>query len=398
MRVRTNLPGSSGTSCPSDWKRARLTFLAFHRIFSPRNEVGVQSSIARIGNSQAEVSVSWRFGRVFATPVTPRPLLSRLHMLASSIIPAPVPLHIPDGFLSLAVSLTCWVLSIVGVGVALRRSDRALGERQVPLMGVLAAFIFAAQMLNFTVAGGTSGHLVGGTLAGILLGPWAGILTMTTVVAIQALMFQDGGLLVMGANILDMGIISTLVGYGIYRGVRLLAGERRWGLVVGGFVAAWVSVVVTAVAVATQLAFSGTSPLIVALPTMAGVHILIGIGEGLITTGALTFIATVRRDLLEPAGAATGGWRWASVGLVLVLGVTLFAPLASSHPDGLERVAEDEGFIEMAADAFYEIIPDYVLPGISNRAVATTAAGIVGALVVAGVAMGIAWLRRGSVS
>ena len=319
-------------------------------------------------------------------------------MLASPILPVPVPLHIPDGFLSLAVSLTCWVLSIVGVGVALRRSDRALGERQVPLMGVLAAFIFAAQMLNFTVAGGTSGHLVGGTLAGILLGPWAGILTMTTVVAIQALMFQDGGLLVMGANILDMGIISTLVGYGIYRGVRLLAGERRWGLVVGGFVAAWVSVVVTAVAVATQLAFSGTSPLIVALPTMAGVHILIGIGEGLITTGALTFIATVRRDLLEPAGAATGGWRWASVGLVLVLGVTLFAPLASSHPDGLERVAEDEGFIEMAADAFYEIIPDYVLPGISNRAVATTAAGIVGALVVAGVAMGIAWLRRGSVS
>ena len=398
MRVRTNLPGSSGTSCPSDWKRARLTFLAFRRIFSPRNEVGVQSSIAGIGNSQAEVSVSWRFGRVFATPVTPGPLLSRLHMLASSIVPVPVPLHIPDGFLSLAVSMTCWVLAIAGVGVALRRSGRALGERQVPLMGVLAAFIFAAQMLNFTVAGGTSGHLIGGTLAGVLLGPWAGILTVTTVVAIQALMFQDGGLLVMGANILDMGIISTLVGYGIYRGVRLLAGERRWGLLVGGFVAAWASVVVTAVAVAIQLAFSGTSPLIVALPTMAGVHILIGIGEGLITVGALTFIATVRRDLLDPAGAATGGLRWAIVGLALTLGVTLFAPLASSHPDGLERVAEDKGFIEMAADAFYEIIPDYVLPGISNRAVATTAAGIVGVLVVAGVATGIAWLRRESVS
>ena len=319
-------------------------------------------------------------------------------MLASPILPIPTPLHIPDGFLSLAVSLICWVLAIVGVGVALRRSGRALGERQVPLMGVLAAFIFAAQMLNFTVAGGTSGHLVGGTLAGILLGPWAGILTMTTVVAIQALLFQDGGLLVMSANILNMGIIATLVGYGIYRAVRLLAGERRWGLPAGGFLGAWASVVVTAVAVAIQLAFSGTSPLIVALPTMVGVHILIGIGEGLITVGALTFIATVRRDLLEPTGAEKGGVRWAVAGLLLALGVTLLAPLASSQPDGLERVAEDWGFIEKAVDASYELIPDYVLPGISNRAVATIAAGIVGALIVAGVALGIAWLRRESAS
>jgi cobalt/nickel transport system permease protein len=261
-------------------------------------------------------------------------------------------------------------------------------------MGVLAAFIFAAQKLNFTVAGGTSGHLIGGALAAILLGPWAGILTMTTVVAIQALLFQDGGLLVMGANILNMGIISTLVAYGVYRGIVPLAKGQRWGLFVGGFLAAWLSVVISAVATAIELAFSGTSPLSVALPAMAGVHVLIGIGEGLITVGALAFVAAARRDLLEPSSAGTGGLRWAAVGLVIALAVTLLAPLASPHPDGLERVAEDQGFIETAQDAPYEIIPDYVLPGISNEAVATIAAGLVGTLIVAGVAFGIARLRR----
>jgi len=319
-------------------------------------------------------------------------------MLLSTVTFSPSPMHIPDGFLSLGVSLVCWVLAAAGVGVALWRSREALGERQVPLMGVLAAFIFAAQMLNFTVAGGTSGHLIGGALAAILLGPWAGILTMTTVVAIQALLFQDGGLLVMGANVLNMGILATLVGYGVYRGVMAVARGRRWGIFVGGFAAAWGAVVVASVACAVQLAFSGTSPLGVALPTMAGVHVLIGIGEGLITVGALAFVAAARRDLLEPAGAATGGVRWAVLGLVLALAVTLLAPLASPHPDGLERVAEDQGFIETAQDAPYEVIPDYVLPGVPNEALATIAAGVVGTLIVAGVAFAVARLRRQSAS
>jgi cobalt/nickel transport system permease protein len=315
-------------------------------------------------------------------------------MLLNTVMPSPAPMHIPDGFLSLGVSLVCWALAVAGVGVALWRSREALGERQVPLMGVLAAFIFAAQMLNFTVAGGTSGHLIGGALAAVLLGPWAGILTMTTVVAIQALLFQDGGLLVMGANILNMGIIAPVVGYGVYRGATALARGQRWGLFVGGFAAAWASVVIAAVATAVQLAFSGTSPLGVALPAMAGVHVLIGVGEGLITVGALAFVAAVRRDLLEPAGAATGGLRWAVAGLVLALAVTLLAPLASPHPDGLERVAEDQGFGETAQDAPYEIIPDYVLPGIPDERLATIAAGLVGTLVVAGVAFAVARLRR----
>ena len=319
-------------------------------------------------------------------------------MSLSTVLPSPSPMHIPDGFLSLGVSLVCWVLAIAGVGVALWRSRQALGERQVPLMGVLAAFIFAAQMLNFTVAGGTSGHLIGGALAAILLGPWGGILTMTTVVAIQALLFQDGGLLVMGANILNMAIIATLVGYGLYRGVMALARGRRWGLLAGGFAAAWASVLVAAIATAVQLAFSGTSPLGVALPAMAGVHALIGVGEGLITVGTLAFVAAVRRDLLEPASAAAGGMRWAVVGLALALAVTLLAPLASPHPDGLERVAEDQGFIAAAQAAPYGIIPDYVLPGIPDEALATIAAGIVGTLIVAVIAFAVARVRHQTAS
>ncbi|HHN93296.1 MAG TPA: cobalamin biosynthesis protein CbiM [Anaerolineae bacterium] len=303
-------------------------------------------------------------------------------------------MHIPDGFLSLGVALVCWILAAVGVGLALWRSGKTLGERQVPLMGVLAAFIFAAQMLNFTVAGGTSGHLIGGTLAAILLGPWAGILTMTTVVAIQALLFQDGGLLAMGANIVNMALIATLVGYGIYRGVMMLLKGRRRGLFVAGFLAAWGSVVVAAAACALELAFSGTSPLVIALPAMAGVHALIGIGEGLITVGALAFVATARRDLLEAGAASSGGLRWVAVGLVIALAVTFLSPLASPYPDGLERVAEDAGFIEAAQGAPYEVIPDYVFPGISNAALATIAAGVVGTLLVAGAAFGLARLRR----
>lgn len=316
-------------------------------------------------------------------------------MLASPVLPSPAPLHIPDGFLSLGVSLTCWLAAIVVVGVALRRTGESLGQRQVPLMGVLAAFVFAAQMLNFTIAGGTSGHLIGGALAAILLGPWAGILTMTIVISIQALLFQDGGLVVMGANILDMGVIAPVVGYGAYVGVLSIAGGRRWGRFLAGSLAAWLSVVAAAAACAVQLAFSGTFALTLTLPAMVGVHVLIGIGEGLITSGALAFLASTRSDLLEPSHTARAGdLRWVLLGLALALALTALSPLASSHPDGLERVAENLGFIEAAREAPYQIFPDYVLPGLPNEALATIAAGVVGTLIVGGLAFGVARWRR----
>ncbi len=208
-------------------------------------------------------------------------------------------MHIPDGFLNLMVAGTAWALSLVVLALAVIRTNRQLGERQVPLMGVMAAFIFAAQMLNFPVAGGTSGHLIGGALASILLGPWAGMLVMTSVVAIQALIFQDGGLIALGANILNMGVIACLVGYWVYVGMQKLLGDRPRVNLASAFVASWLSVLLSSIAAAVELAISGTSPLQIALPAMGGVHALIGIGEGVITVAALAFITATRRDLVE---------------------------------------------------------------------------------------------------
>lgn len=224
----------------------------------------------------------------------------------SFLIPDLVPqlMHIPDGFLSLVVAGSAWVLSIISLAYAVARTNRQLGEKQVPLMGVMAAFIFAAQMLNFPVAGGTSGHLIGGALASILLGPWAGMLIMTSVVAIQAVIFQDGGLIALGANLLNMAVISCLVGYYVYVLMQRLTGDKAWKNLAAGFVAAWSSVFAASLACAIELAMSGSSPLQIALPAMGGVHALIGVGEGLITVATLAFITATRRDLVESRPAA----------------------------------------------------------------------------------------------
>ncbi|HVF99343.1 MAG TPA: energy-coupling factor ABC transporter permease, partial [Chloroflexia bacterium] len=212
---------------------------------------------------------------------------------------APIALHIPDGFLSLPVLLVLWVVTIAAVGYALVRVGDEMGERQVPLMGVMAAAIFAGQMLNFPVAGGTSGHLMGAALATILLGPWAAILVLTSVVSIQALLFQDGGLLALGGNIFNMAVVGVAVSYAVYSLVQRAARGRRPGILVGGFVTAWLSIFVTALGVGLQLAASGTARADLAIPAMGGIHALIGIGEGLITAGALAFVSATRPDLLK---------------------------------------------------------------------------------------------------
>jgi cobalt/nickel transport system permease protein len=186
-----------------------------------------------------------------------------------------------------------------------RRTNRTLDERSVPLLGVMAAFIFAAQMFNFAVIGGTSGHLLGGVLAAVLLGPWAGTLVMACVVAVQALLFQDGGLLVMGANIFNMGVIGTLGGFALYRVLVSLLGSERRGRIPAAAMAAWVAVVAGAAAMAVQLAVSGFIALEVTLPVMLGVHALIGIGEAIITAAAIGFIAVTRADLFELRDAQT---------------------------------------------------------------------------------------------
>jgi len=317
-------------------------------------------------------------------------------VLASSIL-SPVKLHIPDGYLNTPVAIVGWVLAILLIGWALKQTQEQLGERQVPLMGILAAFIFAAQMLNFPVAGGTSGHMLGGALAAIILGPWAATLIMTCVVAIQALLFQDGGLLVLGWNILNMGVFTAFTGYFTYQMVRKVMGANKRAVLVAGFAGGWLSVMVGAIATAIELIASGTLPLNVALPAMAGVHVLIGIGEGLITLAALAFIAQSRPDILnvgeQPPATRSAAWIW--VGLLIALAVVLFSPLASGSPDGLEWVAQEQGFADSGKDPSYEILPDYTVPLVENESASTILAGVVGVLIVFGAAYGVAYLRRG---
>jgi cobalt/nickel transport system permease protein len=218
-------------------------------------------------------------------------------------------MHAPDGFLSVPVALVMWALTLVVLAVAVRQTNRSLDDRAIPLMGVMAAFIFAAQMFNFQVVGGTSGHLLGGVLAAVLLGPWAGTLVMACVIAVQALVFQDGGLVVMGANIFNMGIVGTLGGFYLYRAIGgILGGEDRARLPAAA-IAAWVSVVAGSAAMTIELAVSGTTPIEIAFPAMVGIHVLIGIGEAFITTAAIAFIGATRADLLtlRDAGARRPG-------------------------------------------------------------------------------------------
>jgi cobalt/nickel transport system permease protein len=205
--------------------------------------------------------------------------------------------HIPDGFLSPPVLAGTAALSAAALTVAVRRSRRELGDREVPLAGAATAFVFAAQMFNFQVAGGTSGHLLGGVLAAVLLGPWAGSIVMTAVLAVQALVFQDGGILALGANIFNMAVVGTLGGYALYRALAAVFGGEQRARIPAAAIAAWASVMLGSGAMALELGISGTTDLGVALTAMLGVHTFIGIGEALITAAALGFIQLTRADL-----------------------------------------------------------------------------------------------------
>ena len=208
-------------------------------------------------------------------------------------------MHIPDGFLSHSVNAATFVISAGACAYGVKRVNRNFGEKEVPLMGVTAAFIFAAQMLNFPIAGGTSGHFLGAVFSSVLLGPWASLLIMTIVLIVQCLGFADGGLTALGSNIFNMGIIGTLGGYAIFSVLYTLLQKSRKGFFIALAISSWLSIVMGASAAAIELAISGTSPLKIALPAMAGIHAIIGIGEAIITTTAVSLILKTRPDLVQ---------------------------------------------------------------------------------------------------
>jgi cobalt/nickel transport system permease protein len=215
-------------------------------------------------------------------------------------------MHIPDGFLSPPVWASGWAAAVAFLSWSVNKTRQLLQEKMVPLMGVMCAFIFAAQMLNFPIMGGTSGHLLGGVLAAVLLGPWAASLVLACVLVVQCLVFQDGGLFALGANIFNMAVMGTLGGYGLFRVIfRLMPSSRGFAAAVA--VAAWFSVVLASASCAVELAISGTARFGSVFLAMVGVHALIGIGEAFITTLIVAFVVKVRPDLVYGLRARSMG-------------------------------------------------------------------------------------------
>jgi cobalt/nickel transport system permease protein len=225
----------------------------------------------------------------------------------TGVFDLPIAMHIPDGFLSPEVAAAAAVVAVAAIARGLHVANVELDEARVPLLGVVAAFIFATQMLNFPVAGGTSGHLLGATLAAVLLGPWLACLVMAVVLVVQCFAFADGGVSALGANILNMGVLGALLaGYLIVAARRLLPPTRTAFLGAVGVVA-WLAVMVGATLTSVELAISDTVPLDTVLPAMLGVHALIGIGEAVISVAAVSAVLAARPDLVALAPERLAG-------------------------------------------------------------------------------------------
>ncbi|MFJ8634131.1 energy-coupling factor ABC transporter permease [Streptomyces sp. NPDC093568] len=335
-------------------------------------------------------------------------------------------MHVPDGFIDAPTSAVTGVVAAAAVAVSLRGARRELDERTAPLAGLVAAFIFAVQMLNFPVAAGTSGHLLGGALAAILVGPYTGVLCVSVVLLMQGILFADGGLTALGVNITNMAIVTTIVAYAVFRGLVKVLPRSRRSVTVASFVAALLSVPAAALAFTLMYAVGGTTDVSIGkvATAMVGVHVLIGIGEAAITALTVGAVVAVRPDLVygardlrrplqlrvngelvdapaaEPVPVAARSSRkvWA-VGLVTSLVLAGFVSFyASADPDGLEKVAADHGIDKKTEDHATADSPlaDYGVKDITDARLSGGLAGVigVGVTVVAGSAVFWAVRRR----
>lgn len=303
-------------------------------------------------------------------------------------------MHIPDGFISPVVAAVTSVASAGFLAICLSRTRENMGLRYAPIMGLTTAFIFAAQMINFPVAGGTSGHLLGGTLAAVILGnPWSASVSIATVLLIQAFLFADGGITAIGANIFNMAILGVWVGWILTQILQQLLGGSRFRLPLAAGIAGGISVIAAAIGCSLNLIFSGTATATVILPAMVGVHSLIGIGEGLITASILTYLIRVRPDLLPGDEPPLNKWLIPVISTLLVAGVlSLFA---SAWPDGLEKVAEIQGFSQLAENVRFSIptpFADYSIEGLGK--IGTSITGIMGTVLCFGIAFGIVQIGK----
>ena len=341
-------------------------------------------------------------------------------------------MHVPDGFINAPTSAVTGVVAAGAIAVSLRGARRELDERTAPLAGLVAAFIFAVQMLNFPVAAGTSGHLLGGALAAILVGPFTGVLCVSVVLLMQGILFADGGLTALGVNITDMAVVTTVVAYAVFRGLVKVLPRTPRSVTAASFVAALLSVPAAALAFTLMYAVGGTTDVAIGkvVTAMVGVHVLIGIGEATITALTVGAVIAVRPDLVYGARGlqqklrlrvngelvdvpAAEGARTAPVaartsrrtlwvtGLVTSLVLAGFVSFyASSSPDGLEKVAADKGIDKKTEEHAGSDSPlaDYGVKDVTDARLSGGLAGVigVGVTVVAGSTVFWAVRRRQS--
>lgn len=212
-------------------------------------------------------------------------------------------MHIPDGFINAPTSIAAGVVAAGGVAVSLRQAGKDALESRAPMTGLVAAFVFSAQMLNFPVASGTSGHLLGGLLAAVLVGPWLGALALTVVLVVQSLLFADGGVSALGLNIINMAFVPAFLGYGLFWLARRVLPTSRFGVLAASAVAAFVSVVLASVLFTIEYAIggNGAAPIGTVAGAMVGVHVFIGVGEAIITTLTVGAVLASRPDLVYGA-------------------------------------------------------------------------------------------------
>ena len=296
-------------------------------------------------------------------------------------------MHVPDGFINAQVSVATGVISLGTLWAYIRNAKNLVADKLIALTGMMSALIFVLQMINFPIAAGTSGHLLGGALAVIVLGPSLGIICISIVVVIQSLLFADGGLSALGVNVLNMAIITSLTGWLTITFWKKLFGDSQFTLISGSVIAGLLSVVFSSIAFVMEYAIGGTVsvPLGSVLIAMISTHLFIGLGEGVITALIISLLLRVRSDLVYANTKKDKSNNLSTsygIFIVLILSLTLITPYASSSPDGLELVASNFGFEE--TDGVVLLLEDYGISSVNNNFVSTILSALLGIVSIAG--------------
>jgi len=294
-------------------------------------------------------------------------------------------MHVPDGFINVQVSTATGLLSFGTLWAYIRSAQNLIADKFIALTGMLSALIFVLQMINFPIAAGTSGHLLGGALAVIVLGPRLGLICLSVVVIIQSLLFADGGLSALGVNVLNMAIVTCSTGWVVVKYWLKFIGKNKTSIIAVSIVSGIITVVFSSIAFTLEYAIGGTIsiPVSSVLVAMISTHFLIGIGEGVITALIVGLLVRVRPDLVyayDRNDSNTTNVSLYGLFIVLILLLTLITPFASSSPDGLETVAENFGFQE--TDGVVLLLDDYGINAINNNFISTILSGLLGVIVI----------------